>query len=281
MCAAAFAAQAHAAPQTFNTALPLAEGEFVLREQLLHREAGGSLSDLEVSGFVSVLGAGITNDLAVFGVLPYLDKKFELAGGPTRGSEGFADARLFARYTFVQRDRPGQTFRLGGFAGVELPTGKDDERDAFGWLPQPLQPGSGSLDGFGGVIATFQTLQYQLDAQISYEANREANGFEFGDVLRADASLQYRIFPRELGEGVPGFVYAVLEANFAHAQDNEIQGVDDPNSGGTSLFLSPGLQYVTKRWVLETIVQIPTVQNLNGMALEDDMIARAGFRVNF
>ena len=54
----------------------------------------------------------------------------------------------------------------------------------------------------------------------------------------------------------------------------------DANSGGTTLFVSPGLQYVTKRWVIEGIVQLPVVQNLNGTALKDDFIVRAGFRLN-
>ncbi len=43
----------------------------------------------------------------------------------------------------------------------------------------------------------------------------------------------------------------------------------------------PGLQYVTKRWIVEAGVQIPVVQDLNGTALEKDYIFRAGFRFNF
>jgi hypothetical protein len=112
-------------------------------------------------------------------------------------------------------------------------------------------------------------------------ANTKANGFECGDAFRFDASLQYRLWPRELGTGVPGFLYGIVEANLLHQAKNEINGASDPNSGGTTLFLSPGLQYVTKRWVIEGIVQLPAVQNLNGTALEDDFIVRTGFRVNF
>jgi len=51
--------------------------------------------------------------------------------------------------------------------------------------------------------------------------------------------------------------------------------------GGTSLFLSPGIQYVTRRWVVEAIVQLPLVQNRNGLELEDHFMMRAGIRVNF
>jgi hypothetical protein len=60
-----------------------------------------------------------------------------------------------------------------------------------------------------------------------------------------------------------------------------VSGATNPNSGGTRLFLAPGLQYVTKRWIAEAAVQIPVSQNLNGTALENDYIARISFRFNF
>lgn len=281
--------QAYAAPETFNTALPVAEGDFVFREQFLAIEASDDPSpadrDLEVLGGVSVLGYGVTSDLAIFGMLPWLDKELDLTmpGGQriSRRTSGIADARLFARYTVFQKDMSGSNLRIAPFVGVELPTGDDDDSDGLGRLPQPLQLGSGSWDPFGGVIATWQTLDYQIDAQASYKANTRANDFKFGNEFGLDASLQYRLLPRELGGGVPGFLYGVIETNFSHQAKNEIGGVNDPNSGGTKLFLSPGLQYVTKRWVLEAIVQLPVVQDLGGAALKDDFIVRTGFRVNF
>lgn len=278
-----------AAPQTFNTALPVGKGNFVLREQLMYRKAGDDPSamgrNLEVRGGVTVLGYGATGKLALFGVLPYLDKELDLRTPVgqrfTRDTSGIGDARVFARYTLLQRDRRGSTFRVAPFVGIELPTGDDDDSDSLGRLPQPLQSGSGSWDPLGGVVATYQTLDYQVDAQLSYKANTEANDFEFGDEFRFDASLQYRLSPRELGAGVPGFLYGVIETNFLHQEKHEIRGNRDPNSGGATLFLSPGLQYVTKKWILEAIVQFPVVQDLHGTALEDDYTLRAGFRVNF
>jgi hypothetical protein len=84
-----------------------------------------------------------------------------------------------------------------------------------------------------------------------------------------------------LSGGVPGFLYAGLEANYLSQDRAKIAGVNDPNSGGHSLSLAPTLQYVTKRWVLEGAVQVPVWQDLNGQAPEDDMTVRAGFRLNF
>ncbi len=283
------AATVHAAPQTFNTALPVAKGEFVFREQFVYRKAGGDPSaagrEVEVLGAISVLGYGVTPDLAIFGALPYLDKELKVttSGGArvTRDTSGIGDARLFGRYTVYRDDAPGRTFRVAPFLGLEFPTGDDGDRDSLGALPPTLQLGSGSWDPFGGSVVTYQTLDFQIDAQASYKVNTGANGFEFGDQAKLDLSLQYRLWPRELGTGTSGFLYGGLEGNLIHRGRNEIAGSDDRNSGGVSLFLSPSLQFVTRRWVAEAIVQVPVVQSLNGTALEDDFIARVGFRVNF
>jgi hypothetical protein len=72
-----------------------------------------------------------------------------------------------------------------------------------------------------------------------------------------------------------------LESNLIWQDRNEIGGRSDPNSGGTTWFLAPGIQYVTRRVVIEGAVQLPVVQNLNGDALENDFITTLSFRVNF
>ena len=278
-----------AAPITFNNALPVAEDEFIWRELFFYRRATGDPGpmdrELDVIGLVSVLGYGINSDLAVFGVLPYLDKELDLTSGSnqriSRSNNGIGDLSLFGRYTVFRHDAPGRTFRIAPLLGIETPTGDDDARDTLGALPASLQAGSGSWDPFTGLVMSYQTLDYQVDAQASYKINTEDNNFEFGDEFAFDASLQYRLWPRVLEGGVPGFLYGVLEANLLHQKKNEITGSNDPDSGGTSFFLSPGVQYVTRRWVVEAIVQVPVAQDLNGAALEDDFIVRAGFRIAF
>jgi len=279
---------ASGAPLTFNTALPVGKGEFVFREQFVFIKSGDDPGpadrEVEVLGAVSVLGYGINENLALFGVLPYLDKELEVTPDGeriTRETNGIGDFTVFGRYTVFRDDAPGRTFRIAPFAGLKTPTGEDDERDRFGRLPPPIQLGSGSWDPFAGVVVTYQTLAFQIDAQASYEITTEANDFEFGDVARIDGSLQYRLWPRELGGGVPGFLYGIVEANLVYQDESEIDGIEDPDSGGLTLFLTPGLQYVTRRWIVEGGVQVPVVQDLNGEALENDFVVRAGFRFNF
>tara|TARA_R110000868_G_scaffold80512_8_gene228772 strand:+ start:585 stop:1466 length:882 start_codon:yes stop_codon:yes gene_type:complete len=278
-----------AAPQTFNTALPIAQEEFVFRGQFLHRSIGDDPlpadAQVDVYGGIGVLGYGVTADLAVFGVLPYFNKTLSfndsLGQRVSRHASGFGDSRLFARYTIIRSDAPGRTFRIAPFLGVELPSGNDNDRDNLGALPRPLQAGSGSWDPFGGVVLTYQTLDYQIDAQAGYQLNTAANGFSFGDQAQLDASIQYRLWPRTLSAKTEGFFYGVLEGNLFHQNRNRIGGVSDNDSGGTTLFVSPGIQYVTRRWIAEAIVQVPMLQDLNGAALKDDFILRVGLRVNF
>lgn len=276
------------APITFNTALPVGEREFVSRTQYVLNESGddpsGTDRDRTSGALASILGYGVSGKLAVFGVLPYLNNELKVtAAGQrvTRRANGFGDLTLFGRYTAHQKDQPRRTFRIAPFFGVKAPTGDDDETDALGRLPPSVQLGSGSWDALGGVVATYQTLRYQADGQISYRGNGEANDFEAGDMIRLDASLQYRLKPRNVTSGVPAFLYGVLEVNLIDRDNNRVNGSTDSNSGGTTLFVTPGVQYITKRWIIEGAVQIPTSQDLNGTALENDYIARVSFRANF
>jgi len=276
------------APVTFNTALPVGGDEFVARGLLVRSQSGDDPGttdrDLSVTALISVLGYGLTPRLAVFGVLPYTDKDLDLTVGGSRLSRrasGIGDVSLFGRFTLLQRDQPGRTFRVAPFVGVKAPTGDDDQRDSLGRLPAAVQSGTGAWDAFGGFVATYQILALQVDGQVSYRVNNEANGFDPGDEARVDGSLQYRLWPRTLGTGVPDFLYGVLEMNLVHRDKHEFGGAPDENSGGTTLYLAPGLQYVTKRWIVEGVVQLPVIENLNGGALKTDFVVRAGVRFNF
>jgi len=283
-----FLATSMAAPITFNTALPVAKDEYLVRQQFIMVQSGddpGSTDrDRRETASVTALVYGISNKLAVFGVLPYRNIELKADMGSTRiqrSNSGVGDITTFGRYIFHQNNQPGRTLRLAAFAGLKVPTGEDRESDSLGSLPPPLQTGSGSWDVFGGLVVTRQTLDYQFDGQISYRLNTEANNFEVGDILQLDASFQKRLWPRELGSGVPGFLYGVLEVNLINQGKNTLNGSNDINSGGTRVLIAPGLQYVTRRWIVEGAVQLPLTQNLNGNALELDSIVRAGVRFNF
>lgn len=271
---------------TTNTALPVTEGRGIVRVQSKGIRAtadGPGNRELTVYGLPLVGVYGLTPRWTLFGVVPLLRKRLDVTtpqGRVTRGPTGLADVRLFARYTVWGQNRPGQTIRLAPLAGLELPTGRSDDTDRIGRLPQPLQLGSGSWDPFAGVVFTWQTLQWQLDVAPVYRVFTEAHDFRFGDVARLDMATKYRLWLHDRTGGVPGFFYGNLETNLIWQDEHERRSQLVENSGGTTWFVAPGLQYVTRRVVVEGAVQLPAVQDLNGSALERDFITTLSLRIN-
>lgn len=281
------AARVEGGPITFLTALPVAKSQAVIRGQfLLIRTTGDPTPadrELNVNGVPLAVAVGLTPRLAIFGIVPILSKSLDVnapMGRATRDATGLADIVTFARYTVYAVDRADSTFRIAPFGGLKLPTGDNDDMDALGRLPRPLQLGSGSWDGLGGVALTWQTKQWEVDADAGVRKTTEADGFRFGDEFFSDLSFQYRVWPRQLGAGVPAFLFAVIETNLTTQGRSEISGVSDPNSGGTRWDVDLGLQYVATSYIVEGIVQIPTADRPNGTGLRNDFRFTAGLRWN-
>ena len=282
------AAAAVSAQITTNTALPVAKGVGIFRIQAKVLRSSGDSSpmnrELTVLMFPAVLVYGVTPKLAALGILQIHDKQLESSdpeGRIERRVSGLADARAFVRYTIYQKDDHGATFRIAPFAGAKLPTGSTDASDDMGTLPRSLQLGSGSWDPFIGAVLTRQTFSWQIDASLSYQFNSTADRFRFGDEVRLDVASKVRLLPRLLGEGLPNFLYANLESNLVWHGRNKINGIDDIDSGGTVWYLDPGLQFITRRVVIETAIQLPILQDLNGTALENDFIFILSARLAF
>ena len=152
-----------AAPITFNTALPVARDEKVVRIQtklmLSTDDLSGADRDLTVWTIPLVIAYGVTEKLALFGILPVLDKEIMITsatGRLTRGESGIGDFTAMARYTAWKIDAPGKTIRLAPFVALKMPTGEDRAEDSLGILPQPLQLGSGAWDYSLGMVVTRQ-----------------------------------------------------------------------------------------------------------------------------
>jgi hypothetical protein len=277
---------AEAGPITSNTALPVHSGELILREQVVWIRSTGDQSprgrDLNVFMVPSVLIYGIDARLMVMGVLPFLHKRMAVStpeGRITRETTGFGDLLAVARYSAVQLDWPGETIRLAPIVGVKLPTGAQKEADALGRFPQPFQLGSGSWDPLAGVVFTWQRLRWELDAEALYQLRTEANAFDAGDEARGDVSFQYRLLPwGPIGPGAPSFFYAVLESSAIWTGKDRAAAIEDPNSGGVAWYVTPGVQWISKRSIVEVALQLPAVQRRNGVGLENDFVAVLSFR---
>lgn len=252
---------------TTNNALPVGKDKGIVRLQykIIRATDDPTVANREllVQAFPIVGVYGITPRLSVFGIFPVLDKSLTLTIPQQRitrgGNIGLGDARIFSRYDIYRATSRDHILSISALGGLEVPSGRDDTKDTFGRLPQSLQLGSGSWDPFAGVVTTWQNREWFFNLSTTYQVNSKAHNFEFGDEYRLDGVVKYRLFPRELGPGVPGFFYLDLESNLIWQGKNMVSGSSDHNSGGTTWFLDPGLQYITQKFVFETIIQLPVV----------------------
>lgn len=281
------AGPAAAGPITIPSAIPLADDTFTARIQGVRRERTDDRAngrEAEVEGVVAALGHGFTRDWTALAITPYLDKELTVdapGGKVRREARGIGDTTLLLRYQAWEVNEPGATARVAPIAGIIVPTGSTDERDARGEVPAPLQPGAGSWGGVAGVIATRGTLTWQVDGALTWTTRGRHEGFEPGDEVELAGSYQYRL--PGVGDDGPGptaFLNAVLEAKAIHRDGDVVDG-ERRDNGGSEWRIAPGLQYVTHRWVAEAAVELPLADDLPDTALHDERFWHVGLRFNF
>jgi len=265
-----------------DVALPVRKGGFVFRSQARWIRATDDATsldrDVNVVAVPNVVLYGATPDLSLFAIVPYIYRNVKFTDPSSgkrveEGDKGIGDSILLARYTVYARDYPAGTARFALLGGIKLPTGDDDLKPiTTESIDIPLGWVSTITRGFG---------RHEVDADMVYRINTKADGFEKGDELVYDLAYQFRVYPWTLPDvGAPNFLYIVAEANGIFSQKSELNGETMDNSGGHALFLSPGIQYATRRIILEASIQLPVIQNLNGNQVETDFVLATGFRVN-
>ncbi len=259
-----------------NVALPVREGGFVDRTQLRFTRASDDPTpqdqDIDVYAVPNVLVYGATARTTLFGILPYISRSVDFtdAGSPqSTDTNGFGDLTFLVRQTVYAKDALQRTSRLGLLAGLEIPSGKEEFS-------------SHSTDYQLGTVYTLQDGRHELDADLIYKINTEGRNTELGDELQYDLAYEVRVWPWEWPErGTPSQIYLVLETNGRTSRRALSEGLELSDTGGTLVFLSPGIQYVTRRVIYEASLQIPVIQNLNGGQVETDLAANAGVRIQF
>jgi len=227
---------------------------------------------------------GAHEDVTIALNVPYVVKELETTMGGRRrrlNSDGLGDIAAIGKWRFYKDPELGGTTEMAAFLGIELPTGRDDVRDAGMRLPQPLQPGSGSVDGIIGAAFTrlWDGGRWLLNADLFYKANSEANDYRFGNVLRFDAGGQFRAYPSRYERYDQFTLNLILELNGQYAEKDTLDGGRVDETGGLKLFASPGIQViVSENLLFELGVQIPVFRHLNGPQLGEDFRATVGLR---
>ncbi len=256
-----------------NVALPVAKGAGIWRSQVRYVQATDDPTpqDREVRAILTpqTLVLGFTPRLTAFATLPVLvHRSRDEAGRSAQHDSALGDLRLLGRYTFFADDyAPLATRRVAVLGGVKFPTGDNHF-------------GTPSFDPILGAVGTWAHDRHEIDLDVLYRIGTERHDFETGDTLRYDLAYRYRLWPRRFA-GRLLQVNGLLELNGTRQAKSRDEGDRLSDTGGSLLFLSPGFQIISTRWIVEASVQIPVHQEMNGSQVKTDVIAVLGVRVPF
>ena len=211
-----------------------------------------------------------SDKLQIAVILPYVNIDLDKTTGDV-SSSGIGDIKLSAKYLVYQLDQKNKTIRVASKVGAKLPTGDEDNQPALG---------TGSTDYFFSTVAGWIEKRVGVYIEVIYNDNTFKDSLDFGDSFSYNLALGYRLLPAVYETYPSPQINGYLELNGTTVAKREVNGAKVDNSGGTILFLSPGLQYIGGRgWLVETTFQYPIINEPNGTQLATDWTLSFGTRV--
>jgi hypothetical protein len=242
---------------------------------------------------------GLTDDLSIGFSLPYVNRQNISEGendGPGAGeaelagdSTGIGDLSLFAQYRFFNSEFSDIAF----IVGVNTPTGDTSEKEIEGKrFEAEQQPGSGSWDPFTGISFNRNWGRLGISSNILYTFVTEGTqDTSLGNIFNYNIATSYRAYHvvekhdhkhHDHVNGIVDYVDVVLELNGDYRERVEISDVEDSNTGGNTLYLSPGVRIgIAHKWSLYSSVGIPIINDLGGIQSEPDLRISAGISAMF
>ena len=229
-----------AAPMTFPAASPISAGDMVFRIQPFILTG----TDLRREAIAETVGLyGLSSKITF--IVEETPFQYNQIGLPTPvyhvdHSWGPGDISFLPRYTFWEHDGVGTTNRLSAITGALIPVGPHNDSNAYGRLPEVLQPGSGAWGTKNGLIFTRQTLNAEIDGYGGFVHHTVSGGYQLGNEYFADDSLQRRIAPKLGDTGVPNVeTYLLLETNFIVSEKDSESPSLSSSSGSSALVSAP------------------------------------------
>jgi len=212
--------------------------------------------------------------------LPYTDRYHEHID--TEGTEpeterwtysGIGDMEFSVARSFGGGEKRSRQFAS---LGVKAPTGDTDVSVDGGEQPEPnARPGTGSWDLLAGLGAEWRLTATGLHQERNWLTLRlSATGR-----LNGTGTDDYKVGPElQLHGGADYPVSHVLgllgQINYRYRGEDEVgsSGVPEDDTGGSVLYLSPGLRVATGHQTsLYGLVQFPVYQNVNGIQIVSDV----------
>lgn len=194
-------------------------------------------------------------------------------------SNGFGDTSLFGQYRFFHSD--DNLNHASVIMGLKLPTGATAVKAKTGDnFEAHHQPGSGSWDPMFGLAFTRGMGQFSFDTSVMYTVVTPGiadAGYrvDMGDVFNYNFALSYA-----LGAVAKSGMQAssnnspltlVLELNGEMREKQRAGAMNDPNSGGNTIYISPGIRYAGgSHWNTALSIGAPIVTDYNGYQTAPD-----------
>ena len=215
---------------------------------------------------------------------PYVWKRLDPAPTVPEGrytNQGFGDLTVGVKWAFFVRNRFAGTSRLALIVSARLPTGSSDARVGGEVAPRGLQLGGGAPGLGATVVTTLIRDRWGLMSALGRSASSSDGDFRAGSVTRYDLAVGPR-FPAYVETLRTRTVQLYLEWNGEVAGPSRSSGQTLGDSGGHLAYLSPGVQWVVApQLLLETSIQFPVVQHMNGVQPRFGVRPAAGIRYLF
>lgn len=242
---------------------------------------------------------GLTDNLSIGISLPYIDRQNISEAendGPGMGeaefagdSNGVGDLTLFSQYRFYSTGK----INLAIILGLKTPTGDTDEFELEGKpFEAEQQPGSGSWDPFAGLSFNKSWGRIGIASNLLYTfVNDGTQNTNLGDIFNYNLATTYRVYHvkedhdhqhHDHSNNLIDYLDLVLELNGDYREKVEIDGIKDSNTGGNTLYLSPGLRIgFGHKWSIYSSFGLPIINDLGGIQSEPELRITAGISTTF
>jgi len=240
---------------------------------------------------------GLSEELTVSARLPYIERKNIRESeeeSPGEGhahshgdSSGLGDILLMGHYRLYKAN----DMALSMLLGVKAPTGETNDKDDQGnRFETEFQPGTGSWDYLIGAAVTQTMGSLAYHANILYNYTSEGSQHtEVGDALSYNAAVTYRLSSHDHAshnhrhtDSNNDIKWDIsLEVNGETRRENRISGHLEENSGGTTVYLSPGIKVSAGNVGGFISVGWPLIENTKGVQTDVNTRIVAGFSFVF
>lgn len=307
----AFGSESTGAINTISaSSLPVGSWGFGVRSEIINNDEFSTeqLEDFAASGLEGVhsidritntsfsISYGATESISISARLPYIKRENiregELEGGVpeahTHGdSSGVGDLLLLGQYRVQKRADLDASILFG----IKAPAGETDVKDDDGIrFETEFQPGTGSWDFLLGASVSKSSGNIGYHANVLYNKTTEGSqSTEIGDAISYNAAVTYRLNDDHAAHNhnhseisSNGLKWDLLvELNGETRQKNKISGSSEVNSGGTTIYVSPGVRISSESLSGFISYGIPAAEDQNGKQTDVDSRIVAGVSIAF